>query len=179
MGRPLARDVIGRPTRWLIAFDREAASWWTNFIAFGHYKHVRAFGYVDEADAYVFYDVQFTGTVIQVARGAGARALMGEWAANADLLRYDSGFIRPSGGFIQSLARFIRPLICTTAIAHLLGLPGALRNWRPDGFYRACIESGAKVIIHGRTEGTTPAAGSDAGPADVDRAAPAADCGPV
>ena len=89
MGRPLQTDVIGSPTRWMIVFDREAASWWTNFIAFGHYKHVRAFGYVHEADAYLFYDVKFGGTVLQIARGDGARALMLEWTANADVLRWD------------------------------------------------------------------------------------------
>ena len=168
MGHPLATDVIGTPTRWMLVFNRQAISWWTNFIAFGHYKHVRAFGYVHDADAYVFYDVQFSGTIIQIARGDGARALMLEWTANADVLRIDKVGISPPPNY-----RFFRPLLCTTAIAHLIGLPGALLTLRPDALYRACIESGA-VAIHGLTRQSTPApAGSDARQPDGDGAAPA------
>ena len=171
MGHPIATDVIGTPTRWMLVFNRQAISWWTNFIAFGRYKHVRAFGYVHAADAYVFYDVQFSGTVIQIARGDGARALMLEWTANADVLRWDAG--TNAGKTPAFLRQFFRPLICTTAIAHLIGLPGALLTLRPDALYRACIESGA-VAIHGLTGQSTPApAGSDARQPDGDGAAPA------
>ena len=157
----------------MLVFNRQAISWWTNFIAFGHYKHVRAFGYVHDADAYVFYDVQFSGTIIQIARGDGARALMLEWTANADVLRYDGRFSAAFPQPFRSFSALFRPFICTTAIAHLIGLPGALLTLRPDALYRACIESGA-VAIHGLTGQSTPApAGSDARQPDGDGAAPA------
>jgi hypothetical protein len=139
MGRPLARDLISAPTRWLIAFDRVAASWWSNLIACGHYKHVRALGYIYDLDAFVFYDVQLRGTSIQVARGKGAQVLMAEWAADADVLAIDAGC-----AFGQKFGfGCFRPLICTTAVAHLLGLPGALR---PDALYRQCLAHGAYPV---------------------------------
>jgi hypothetical protein len=135
MGRPLLTDVIGAPTRWLVVFDREASSWWASLVAFGHYKHARAIGYVHEADAWLFYDVQFAGTILQIARGDGARRLMAEWAAGADVLAISS--LPPKGG------GWWRPLLCTTAIAHLIGLPGALR---PDALYRQCLAHGAVPV---------------------------------
>jgi hypothetical protein len=150
MGRPLATDIIGSPTRWLIVFDRKAASWWASLIALGRYKHVRAFGYVHDADAYIFYDVQFSGTRLQLARGDGARALMLEWTADADVLAIDQREklqINQAGDFGRFSA-IIRPLLCTTAIAHLVGLPGALR---PDAFFRQCLSYGATPVggLHG------------------------------
>jgi hypothetical protein len=181
MGHPLETDVISAPTRWILVFDREAASWWTSFIAFGRYKHVRAFGFVHDADSYVFYDVQFTKTTIQIARGAGARALMLDWTVNADVLRYDGRFSaeKPGGKAGKTPAfwgRFFRPfgpfrpLLCTTAIAHLIGLPGGAL--RPDALYRQCLRNGA-VAIHGLTQSTSPAARPDARPVDGDGAAAA------
>ncbi|HEY1433074.1 MAG TPA: hypothetical protein VGF39_15820 [Stellaceae bacterium] len=120
-----------------------------NLIACGHYKHVRAFGYVHECDAYLFYDVQLGGTVLQLARGDGARALMTEWAASADVLVIEKLGISPS-----PIARFFQPLLCTTAIAHLLGLPGALPCLRPDALYRACLKNGAIPVggCHGAAD---------------------------
>lgn len=137
MGRPLPTDIIGSPTRWLVVFDRSASSWWTSLIALGHYKHVRAFGYIFDADAYLFYDVQLGGTRLHLARGDGARALMMEWTADADVLVIEARKARNSN------FRPFRPLVCTTAVAHLLGLRGALR---PDAFYRQCLRHGATSV---------------------------------
>jgi hypothetical protein len=152
MGRPLPLDVIGAPTRWLVVFDREASSWWASLVAFGYYKHVRAIGHVYDLDAWLFYDVQFGGTILQIARGDGARRLMAEWAAGADVLAYPTicltidGHSKPKKLFWCPLT-FFRPLLCTTAVAHLLGLPGALLL-RPDALYRACIKNGATRVGH-------------------------------
>jgi hypothetical protein len=144
VGRPIDCDVIGGPTRWLVVFDREASSWWASFVALGHYKHVRAIGYVYDLDAWLFYDVQFAGTILQIARGDGAKALMAEWAAGADVLVIET----PCNSLALPGApwRSLRPLLCTTAIAHLLGLPGALPCLRPDALYRACIKNGATRV---------------------------------
>jgi hypothetical protein len=148
MGRTLQTDVIGAPTRWLVVFDREASSWWASLVALGHYKHARAIGYVHDADAWLFYDVQFAGTILQLARGDAARRLMAEWAAGADVLAYPTicltidGHSKPKKLFWCPLT-FLRPLLCTTAVAHLLGLPGALR---PDALYRQCLRHGAVPV---------------------------------
>jgi hypothetical protein len=169
MGRPFETSAIGSPSRWLVVFDREASSWWASFVAFGYYKHVRAIGYVHDADAWLFYDVQFAGTILQIARGDGARKLMTQWAAGADVLAIDAGC-----AFGQKFGfGCFRPLICTTAVAHLLGLPGALL---PDALYRQCLRHGATRVgdaCHGSPEGAAAAARPDARPADDDGAASA------
>jgi hypothetical protein len=157
--------MVGTPARWLLVFDREAATWWMSLIALGRYKHVRAIGYVHDADAYLFYDVQYGGTTLQLARGKGARQLIAGWIADADVLA-----IEPR----CHISFPVRCLLCTTAIAHLVGLPGALR---PDALFRQALRNGATwVHHHGRTEAAAAPARSDARPADVDGAA-AADYG--
>jgi hypothetical protein len=167
MGRPLESDIAGAPARWLLVFDREAATWWMSLLALGRYKHVRAIGYVYDADAYLFYDVQLAGTTLQLARGKAARQLISEWIAHADVLAIEPGSARHRQGVL-------RPLLCTTSIAHLVGLPGALR---PDALFRQALRNGAEWVHHyGRTEGAAAPARPDAGPADGNGAATAADC---
>jgi hypothetical protein len=65
-----------------------------------------------------------------------------EWTANADVLAMDANSANSAN---SANFRILRPLICTTAIAHLLGLPGALLL-RPDAFYRACLRYGATAV---------------------------------
>lgn len=160
MGRLLPTDSIGAPTRWLLVFNHKAETWWSRLAACGRLKHVRAFGYVADADAYVFFDPQFEGMSIQIARGDGARRLMVEWCQDADVLAIDA---RPS--FL--IFRFFMPLLCTTAIAHLIGLP--VSALRPSALYRKCLQNGA-TVVNGQTSRHSP------GPAGPDAAAAHADC---
>ena len=70
----LCADAHGTPPRWLLVFRRRADVWWVNYCP-GEFKHVSAFGYVHEADAWIFYDAGLC-TTIYVARGTSARAMM-------------------------------------------------------------------------------------------------------
>lgn len=159
MGQPLSTDSIGAPTRWLLVFNHKAETWWSRLAACGRLKHVRAFGYVAESDAYVFFDPQFEGMSIQIARGDGARRLMVEWCQDADVLAVNAS---------RSLQqRWFMPLLCTTAIAHLIGLP--FTALRPDALYRKCLQNGA-TVINGQTSRHSP------GPTGPDAAAAHADC---
>ncbi len=164
MGYLIPTDSIGTPTRWLLVFDRQASSWWADLVAMGRYKHVRAFGWVAASDAWIFYDVQFGRTILSVARGDGARRLMLEWCGDADVL-----VVSNPGQKVHLLTRFPVPLLCTTSIAHLIGLPG--RALRPDALYRKAIRNGAIRI--GRTKGTTDHARPDVAAAHEDCAAAA------
>lgn len=161
MGQPLSTDSIGAPTRWLLVFNHKAETWWSRLAACGRLKHVRAFGYVAGSDAYVFFDPQFEGMSIQIARGDGARRLMVEWCQEADVLRWDRR-ATPGHRF-----RCWMPLLCTTAIAHLIGLP--FTALRPDALYRKCLQNGA-TVVNGQTSRHSP------GPAGPDAAAAHADC---
>jgi hypothetical protein len=161
MGRVVATDSIGSPTRWMLVFDRSSSLWWANLIP-GRYKHVRAFGYVHDCDTYVFYDVQFVGTTLQLARGEHARRLMVEWTADADVLRYD-------GGSAPLNRAWCLPFLCTTAIAHLIGLPGG--TLRPTAFHKQCLRYGATPFGEANgcpAEDPASPRRSDACAADVD-----------
>jgi hypothetical protein len=128
--------LIVRPETWTLVFAREASTWWAGFIAFGRYKHVRAYAYVPFLHVWVFYDVHFTGTEILVAsEGPPARALIASWIAGADLIRINR---------LPAADRRRPPLLgfCVPAIKRLIGLRcGALR---PDALYRSCLEHGGE-----------------------------------
>lgn len=166
MGSPLPADIIATPACWLLVFDRQASSRWTSLVAMGRYKHVRAFGYVPDAEAYVFYDVQFGRTLITVARGKGVLRMIGEWCQDADVLSF-------TPQVKSQKATWVAPLLCTTAVAHLIGLrSGALR---PDRLFADCLRNGA-ILVHGRTQGPHDSHRPDAAAAHEDGAA-AADAG--
>lgn len=134
-------NSAGAPARWLIVFQPRSDIWWVNWTAFGHFKHVRAIGFVPETDCWVFYDVALVTTVL-LARGAAARAMMLDWTAGATVLA-----MNPTGRNV--VRRF--PFCCTTAIAHLVGIRGALR---PDALYRDCRANGAQIVADERQPAT-------------------------
>jgi hypothetical protein len=150
----------------MIVFNRTAESWWSSLVAMGRYKHVRAFGYVAELETYVFYDVQFGYTSIEIARGACARQMIAAWCGDADVLAIDRVSNRPA---------YLGPMLCTTAIARLIGLSG--RALRPDALWRECIKNGAIPVGYAEDTASCPrshaagphedgAAAADAGPSD-------------
>ena len=141
----LPTDGAGAPQRWLIVFRR--SGWW--FVP-GRYKHARAFAFVPECDTYIFYDVGWGTTQIFLARGRGARAAMLQWTRDADVLAFAP---RQVGARKLQFA-----FCCTTALRHLLGLPGG--TLRPDGLYRDLLRHGAEVV-HGAQTGPATARAGD------------------
>jgi hypothetical protein len=137
MGQPIPTDASGSPTRWLVVFDRRAATWWADLVAFGVRKHARCFRQVS-GDVWLFYDVQFSGTFIHVVRHEEARRLVAEWIADADVLQIQVA------DPVRKLQLPLMPHICTVAVARLLGLPS--RALRPDAFFRALLQHGATII---------------------------------
>lgn len=134
----IARPWMGEPRQWTVVFDRRAATWWMNKAPIGKYKHVRAFGYVPEAKAWIFYDVSLDRTTIRMACDQDAMTLMGEWLAKADAILMpvvDRGFPPPRLGFW-----------CVPAIKHLIGLrSGALR---PQRLWDDCLRAGGEIVAH-------------------------------
>lgn len=140
----LPGPLVVEPTSWMLVFDREASSRWLSLIAFGRYKHVRAFAYVPFLHVWVFFDPHIGGTDIVVAAdGEPAQALMQRWLVNADVLRMPRrpGWNRPAlFGF------------CVPVIKRLIGLrSGALR---PSALYRHCLRNGGEPFeaADGRTD---------------------------
>jgi hypothetical protein len=105
----------------------------------------------------VFYDVQFAGTFVHVARGEQALRLAAEWTGDdADVLAIDAR--TPSRWFPL-------PLICTCAVARLIGLPS--RVLRPDAFYRECLKYGATIVHESREARHGPITQTHRGPQQI------------
>lgn len=144
---PTDAPMVGEPERWILIFSRKPLAWWASALACGRYKHVRAVGYVAGLKTWIFYDVQFGRTQIALARdGEAFERLFEIWTDRgaADLVCVPQQGKRKYGP--------PSPFLCTTAIAHLIGLPrGALR---PDALWRHCLAHGGEVI---NGPGTPPA----------------------
>jgi hypothetical protein len=149
-------DGAGSPRRWWRIFRRRAKLRWINWLVPGRYKHVAVFGYVAECDTWIFFDAWLGGTNVQLARGDSARAMMLVWTRDADVLRMDA--IPPARRRVLDMR-----MLCTTAIAHLVGVPGALL---PVILYRQCLAHGA-VLIHGHAEPEPAARPNAAGAAQA------------
>src|SRR5581483_5368299 len=135
IGRVVSTEAVGKPARWIVCFRRKADHPLVAWLAFGTYKHVAAFGYVEDLDAWVFYERRLFHTDIWVGRGAGARHMMAQYIDGADMLGMP---VNPRG----SLSLF--GFWCVPAVKHLIGLrSGALRV---DALYRDCLAAGAEII---------------------------------
>lgn len=141
MGRLLPSDSIGSPTRWHLVFQPVSELWWVNWVVPGRFKHVRAFGLIPDTDVWIFFDVGFRKAELFVATGRAASHTIGTWIEGADVL-----VMAPAA---QARAPMWMPLLCTTAIARLLGLRCSALRGTPDALYRLCLRNGATKVIHG------------------------------
>lgn len=136
-------------SEWFVVFGDLAAgrSWWDVFTRPG-FRHVFAFGFCVEAQAWVLFDVRMYGlevcvlsrveveVILTAAQLQGCRVLKYQWAP----LRR-----RP-----LRLGRLLG-FWCAPAISHLLRLDGTAI--RPEGLYRMMRRAGAEVLIEPGTGG--------------------------
>jgi hypothetical protein len=134
------------PARWNVVFHRVSTRRWLSLIACGQFKHVSAFAYVPGFKAWLIYDTQWSGTRIMV--------LPHNDAGLAELRRYTAGCDVLVAQRRVAGARAPLPFLCTTAVQHLIGIPGVAL--RPDALYRLMLRNGAVPL--GR-EQRTPIAG--------------------
>lgn len=123
------------PQVWTLCFSKTATTRLRSFLAFGRYKHVRAYAYLPGLKAWLFYDVHLRGTTLAVVPdGEQALAVICEWMTDADLIR-----VRRAGSssFLGRLGFW-----CVPAMAHLTAVRCRLPI--PDAFYRACLRQGAE-----------------------------------
>lgn len=123
------------PPAWNVVFNREGASGWARWVP-GHYKHVRAYGFVPATGLWIFYDVSFSGTDISaIPHGVASYEKIWE-------------FIGPEGASDIVVMTRLPPRRrlfpwsnwCTSALRHLLNLPGGALS--PDAFHRDCLANG-------------------------------------
>lgn len=138
MIRLVASAACGKPTRWLLVFQRSTKSRLVRWLANGTYKHVMAIGYVAEVDHWLFFDWRASTIDIIAARGDHAMQLMDHYTHDADVL----GMVpKPSPGYGLRLGWW-----CVPAIKHLVGIKGSAL--RPDALWRDCIAQGADILSH-------------------------------
>jgi hypothetical protein len=133
----------GEPMHWAVCFTRKSATPWANRLPIGTYKHVRAFGYVAENNTWVFFDPAINRTTIRVARGEAAITLIREFLYLADVLQMPICAEKKRAGTLPIFGW------CAPAVAHLLGLPGALRV---DTLFAHCLRHNGRALT------TAPAA---------------------
>lgn len=137
--------LLGEPDRWLLIFHREASSFWTGIVAPGKYKHVSAMGYVAALQTWVYYDVQFGGVRIALARqGEGFRQLHAAVIGNTPC---DTMWM-PRGKERRTWTP--RLFLCTTAIAHLVGLRSG--TLLPSTLWKHCLANGGEIFDGGTQE---------------------------
>jgi len=148
--------LISHPTHWVLAFSPVAPNWWIGALAWGRYKHVRAYGYVPFLHVWVFVDATFAGLeVILAAKGPAANAMIATWAAGCDLVvmrrqvhANRSVFTAASGW-------------CVPAMKRLIGLRS--RALRPDALFRDCLTHDGLLFANTASRAGTAGAGDAAG----------------
>ncbi|QEE47490.1 hypothetical protein FVA81_24055 [Rhizobium sp. WL3] len=134
------------PNRWFVAFRARTSHRWL-----GRFDHVSCFGWVDEAQMYVFFETAGDRTWLRLVPADVAEGKM----EITDRSQYDGGDI----GYFAACGPVIaidvvpgrRPLPGqrfvsghVAAVARLIGLPSL--SVRPDGFFQDCIRAGAVVV---------------------------------
>jgi hypothetical protein len=130
--------LISHPGAWVVVFDPMATNWLARIIP-GRFKHVRAFGYVPFLHVWIFYDANFAGIEIIIAKdGADSHEMIRLWSTGCECVLMPR---RPHAN--ESTAVSLSGW-CVPAVARLIGLPcGALR---PDGFLAHCLRNGGKSL---------------------------------
>lgn len=128
--------------RWTVVFHRRAENRFFHLIAMGHFKHVSAFAFIPEIGAWAIYDVGFRLTRLtfladtDVAKTILAERVRGNCTVTLKVSEDNLPWFRPG-------------LLCTTAVAHLVGLRCVAV--RPDALYRLMVKAGGVVQDDGVT----------------------------
>lgn len=135
----MIKAFVVRPAeaeRWTVVFHRKAENWIFGLIAMGRFKHVSAFAWLPDVQRWLVYDVGFRRTRIVVlpdtieSRAHLARVITGNAIVTMPV-RTDAMPVMRLG------------LFCTSAIKHLIGLPGGAL--RPDALFASCLRHGGEL----------------------------------
>lgn len=133
------------PNKWFVAFRARTSHRWL-----GRFDHVSCFGWVDEAQQYVFYETAGDRTWLRLVPAEIAEGKM-KTAERSEYDGGDIGYFAACGPVVAiDVAPGRRPLPGqrfvpghVAAIARLIGLPSL--SARPDAFYRDCIRAGGVI----------------------------------
>lgn len=126
------------PEVWYVAFWPESTRWWANWLSFGRFRHVSAFGWVSQAQCWLFFEVMSNRTEIRAVPAAFERHALAPILDHCTVLKMpalDRGDLRVK----------LKPgFWCVPAVAHLIGLRSCAL--RPDALFRHCLAHGGEVM---------------------------------
>ena len=133
--------MSGFPGAWYAAFfDGERKRWWWRLCRPG-FRHVLAFGYSAQADAWLIYDVTLLRTYVCAIRPEVFDAWLQGLPTHRTIVRLDHPVDAPPASRLG--------FWCVPAVAHLLGVK--TRALRPQALYRDLIAHGATPAFTGET----------------------------
>jgi hypothetical protein len=127
------------PTTWFVVFHPTSSSRLLSLLAFGHYKHVSAFGYYQGFKAWLVCDAEISGLRLPLVAHDAMRAIIGKYTAGCTIVK----FVRraePIG--IAPLSRI--GFFCVTAVKHLLAV--RCNALTPDSLYRYILANGGQIV---------------------------------
>lgn len=138
IGRLVPMTISVTPTEWFIAFRPASTSRLARFLAWGFYKHVSCFGYVQGANAWLFFDPGlFDIAVTLVPDGDVAEIAIRNTIERATVVKLTAPLV--------PLQRAWWPvLVCTVMIARLVGARSCAL--RPDRLLRDLLAEGAVLV---------------------------------
>ena len=132
------RVLISEPTTWFLVFHRTSVNRLLSFLAFGDLKHVSAFGYCPGFDAWVIYDVTWSGTRVRLVRNdqAGQQAII-DMTRGCEMMKVEHAGQTPT--FTSRIGFY-----CVSSVKHLLGLRCVAVT--PTQLYRFLLHNGGALI---------------------------------
>jgi len=138
------------PEVWFLVFREKSESRLARWLSFGRFKHVFAIGWVSSQQVWLIYEVSWDGATVAVLPDNESTAF------ELQALQADSVTL----AIVPRLKKrrwFRIGFWCVPAMAHLVGMPCALR---PDTLFRHCRRHNAEVVTYGSFQ-TIEEAGSD------------------
>ncbi len=132
--------LISHPTHWVLAFSPVATNRWLGMLAWGRFKHVRAYGYVPFLHVWVFVDATVAGLeVILAAKGPAANRMIASWSEGCDLVVMPRQ-VHANRSLLTAASGW-----CVPVVKRLIGLrSGALR---PDALLADCLAAHGKHVF--------------------------------
>lgn len=140
------------PQDWFIVFHDTTKRTWLRWLAFGRFKHVSCFGWVEATRQYVFFDPALERNWLRVVppevaeMPANGLSLTGDYHGG-DIVRYLhlGVVVRLPVQTDDALMANARPgLGCVRDVARVVGI----RTWslRPDALFKKCLRLGGQIM---------------------------------
>jgi len=127
------------PKEWFVVFHRDSLRQWVNWLAWGRYKHVSAFGRVPWSGDWVFFDYLTGRTRVLMVPDEKSDRFLAHYAKMGKIVKM------PAPNPDDEGMKFKPGLWCVTAVAHLLGLRTCAL--RPDALLRHCLANGGTIVV--------------------------------